>query len=280
MTYAILTPSFAGDFDRCRLLAESVATMVRNSEHYILVDPIDLARFAPLREFGAKIIDARELMDPTFYRLPKTRVYLTREKRLVHGWLTQQMRKMAFTNISPYENVLCVDSDIVFIRDFDPSSLHSNEKTPLFEIDWFNDENLKWANQSRQLLGLPMSNETKGYVHPTFWRRTIMTKLLAKLEEIGDISWQTSISRFRSFSEYILYGTFVREHLGLDQGNVFAFNEPLMHLSWEYDLSKREDLAIFLSTTSSDHVAIMFHSKDRVPIREYEGDVRKLWKSA
>lgn len=277
MTYAILTPSFAGDFERCRFLAESVERLVSNSEHYVLVDPIDLSTFAPLKKFGARIIDAREFMDVSFRRIPLTRLYLTPEQRIVHGWLTQQMRKMSFAEKSPFECVLCVDSDVVFVKPFDPGHLTVNEKTPLFEIEWSNDENLKWANQARQLLNLPRSGKTRGYVHPTFWRRTVMTAMLKTIEEAQLCSWQLAMSRFRSFSEYILYGTFIREAFGLEAANVYPFNRPIMHLSWDYDISRPADLAKFISTLSDDSVAAMFHSKNRVHVREYEDVVRKLW---
>jgi hypothetical protein len=277
MTYAILTPSFAKDFDRCRFLAESIEKLVSNSEHYILVDPIDLSTFAPLRKFCAKIIDAREFMDTTFRRVPMTRLYLTPEKRIVHGWLTQQMRKMAFTRSSPFDCVLCVDSDVVFVKPFDPGNLTINGKTPLFEIEWSNDENVKWANQARQLLNLPIVETTRGYVHPTFWRRTVMEAMLQKIQDEQGCSWQLAMSRFRSFSEYMLYGIFIRESLGLEAAGIYPFNRPIMHLSWDYDISIQDELAKFITALPEESVAAMFHSKNRVHVREYENDVRKLW---
>lgn len=280
MTYAILTPSFAGDFERCRLLAESVERFVADSEHYILVDPIDLSAFAPLKKFGAKIIDAREFMDDSFKRIPLTRLYLTPEKRIVHGWLTQQMRKMAFAAQSPFECMLCVDSDVVFVKPFDPSSLTVANKSPLFEIEWSNDENVKWANQARQLLKLPTSDTTRGYVHPTFWRRTVMTGALNRIEEMQGCLWQLAMSRFRFFSEYMLYGIFVREFLGLEAAHVYPFNQPIMHLSWDYDISKPAELAAFIATLAPENIAAMFHSKNRVHVRAYEDVVRNLWEQA
>lgn len=277
MPYAMLTPSYAGDLERCRLLAESVSNMVANVEHFILVDDIDLAAFSPLREFGATIVDARELLHPSFHRIPTTRLWLTSRGRVLRGWITQQIRKLAFSYACPHENILCVDSDVVFVRTFDPEALTKNDQTPLFEIDWTNAANSAWADQSRRLLGMPVASTARGYVHPTFWRKSVVKGLLSAVEEAQGQHWQHVLAKQSTLSEYVLYGTYAREYIGLAAAQLYSFNEPLMHVSWDYDLSDQAQLDKFIEGISEENVAAMFHSKDRVPVSRYEESVRRYW---
>lgn len=277
MSYAIVTPSFAKDYERCRLLAESIMRNVEGAQHYVLVDGIDLAQFRGLVDFGVEVIDARELMSTSFVRVPSTRLWLTPRGRVLRGWMTQQLRKLAFSRICPRENILFVDSDVAFIRRFDPDALTVNGKTPLFETEWHNAESLNWANQSRRLLDLPERPSTNGYVHPTFWRRSIVVDLLSTIERIGQRPWQHVLANQATLSEYTLYGVFAREAIGLDRLGLYSFNEPLMHLSWGVCFRGREDVDAFLRDADSENVAVMFHSKDEVPMAWYAPAVRTLW---
>lgn len=276
MAYAIVTPSFAGDFERCRLLAESIERFVEG-EHYVLVDDIDIPQFRELERFGTRIVDSRDLISSNYKRLPFSRVWMSKRGRPVRGWMTQQLRKMAFAAQAPTEHFLFVDSDIVFVRSFAPNEFHRNGRSPLFMTEWFNKESLGWANQSRRLLQLPGKDSSHGYVHPTFWTREVTRKMLEALETRGP--WQDVISSQSSFSEYTLYGIFAEEKVGLDELGLYPFNEPLMHLSWAYDTSNPVERDRFIRDLPETSYAMMFHSKHRTPVTAYEQQVRAIWPS-
>lgn len=277
MSYAIVTPSFAKDYERCRLLAESIMRNVRDARHYVLVDGIDLAQFRGLADFGVEVVDARALMPASFVRVPGTRFWLTPRGRVLRGWMTQQLRKLAFSRICPRENILFVDSDVAFIRRFDPDALTVDGRTPLFETEWHNAESLNWANQSRRLLGLPERPSTNGYVHPTFWRRSVVDDLLSAVERSSGRRWQSVLAGLGTLSEYTLYGIFARELVGLEKLGLYSFNKPLMHLSWDHRFGGCEDVDAFLRDVDPENVAVMFHSKDEVPMAWYAPAIRALW---
>ena len=279
MSYVIATPSFAGDFERCRLLAESVQRFI-GIDHYVLIDEIDESQFACLRELGVKLVSSRQLMGNDYLRLPFTRLWVGSHLRPLRGWITQQIRKLAFAAQAPSEDILFVDSDIVFVRPFQPSTYTIDSRTPLFITDWYNAESLAWANQARTLLALPSKNSSRGYVHPTFWKRDVTQMLLKAIEEQAGRSWRAVITALPTVSEYTLYGIFAQERVGLDCLGLYDFNQPIIHHSWQYDLSSESKLKEFIATTPKDAYGLMFHSKDRVPVANYVKEVRAMWASS
>jgi hypothetical protein len=62
--------------------------------------------------------------------------------------------------------------------------------------------------------------------------------------------------------------------------DLYSYNEPLMHFSWGYHLNDTKGLGDFVAQVSDQHVAIMFHSKDRVPVEDYQAYVRDLWSAS
>jgi hypothetical protein len=272
VSYSIVTSSYAGDFERCKLLAQSVERMV-GGNHYVLVDPVDVTLFKQLEDYGANIIDSRELMP--FRQVPFTRLWRNGQGGFIRGWMSQQIRKIAFAEVALTDNILFVDSDVVFVRPFHPESLTRDGRTPLFTIDWFNTESLGWANQSRKLFGKPAQERAHGYPHPTFWRKTIVIDMLDSLTRLHEMPWQTLLAKQQTLSEYTLYGIFAEEVRGIENTGLYSFNEALMHPSWDYDLRRGMDK--FFSELLPSSVAMMFHSKDNVPVKTYRTRVEELW---
>jgi hypothetical protein len=62
MTVAVITPSYAKDFDRCKLLCKSIDQRLKGHwKHYILVYQIDVALFSQLAGDHRVIISERTL---------------------------------------------------------------------------------------------------------------------------------------------------------------------------------------------------------------------------
>ena len=84
MKTAIVTASWDQDFERCKLLCETIDKYVSGfTKHYILVDSKDVALFRKLESTQRVIIDERDLLpswlhafwDPTY--LWRRRVWLS-----------------------------------------------------------------------------------------------------------------------------------------------------------------------------------------------------------
>jgi hypothetical protein len=96
------------------------------------------------------------------------------------------------------------------------------------------------------------------------------------LEDVNGKSWQTIIAEQRTLSEYVLYGIYARQCFNM-KDILYPFNEPLMHPSWNYDLKSSDGMHSFLNSCGDNCVALMFHSKNNVPVHYYDQYVRNLW---
>ena len=127
---SLLTLSYSGDFEYCRLLCESVDRFAPGLSHRLFVPTPDIGLFAPLRgahrTVGSQDRDLlpfwlKKIPMPgpglrRWLRLPRRNIYLSLYSPPMRGWIAQQMMKIEAAAGSSTEIVLHVDSDGVFIR--------------------------------------------------------------------------------------------------------------------------------------------------------------------
>ena len=69
--FAIVTPSYRGDLERCRILCASIDSFVsRLSTHYLLVEDRDVALFRPLAGPRRIVVAESELLPAWLKSLP------------------------------------------------------------------------------------------------------------------------------------------------------------------------------------------------------------------
>ena len=92
-SWAVITPSYRGDFARCRLLCQSMDSFVSGAWiHYIIVEKVDLALFRSLAGPRRTILEMEALLPSSFHhlaRIPNNQqsqclVFLA---HWFHGWL-------------------------------------------------------------------------------------------------------------------------------------------------------------------------------------------------
>src|SRR6185437_15060692 len=139
---AIVTPSYVQDFERCRLLCETLDRHVTGfAHHYILVEHRDMALFRQLQGPRRTIIDERELLpgwlrpfsDPS--SLFRRRVWLSWRTKPLRGWHVQQLRRIAVAVHVPQDVLVFCDSDVVFVKPFDCGVFWRDGKVRLFRRD-------------------------------------------------------------------------------------------------------------------------------------------------
>ena len=104
-TAAIVTASYAPDFERCRLLCETIDRFVTGApRHYILVEQRDVALFRQLETRNRMVISERDLL-PDWLRpyndplsLFSRRIWLSRSTQPLRGWHVQQLRRIAIAS--------------------------------------------------------------------------------------------------------------------------------------------------------------------------------------
>lgn len=279
MRFAIVTPSYGPDFEQCRLLAESVKEFVpADVEHVLLVDRRDVPQFRPLAGPRTRVVEAESFLPRWVRRMPFSRKWWLSLKTLpVRSWILQQVVKLSVAEHLDADGYVMADSDVSFVRPFDPAEfVGANGRVRLFRVPGLGTgpRYQKWHQSAAALLGLPQTNYFgANYIGNLIsWRRDVLRGLYRRIEDATGRSWAAAVCSRLHLSEYILYGVFVEHVLG-GRGHEFQARAHC-HISWEYDLKTPAGIDKFVGDLRPEHVAVMVHSKDRVPVSNYADRLR------
>jgi Family of unknown function (DUF6492) len=288
--FAIATPSYAGDIERCRLLCDSIDRHVSNlSMHYLLIDPVDLPLFRPLEGGKRTIITDADLL-PDW--LPGRNDPFRRGRRVwtgpaalmrgvppLRGWHVQQLRKLAVARLIPEDVMLLADSDIVFLRPFDLSELLRGNKVRLFRkqggITQGMAPQLRWLATASRALALPMPNlPADDFINPLVtWRRASVLGLIDHVEKVSGKHWAAAIAHSRHFSEYLIYGAFAG--IGGEAAHHWHDPESIAATTWLAKEMPTGGLSDLTRAMSARQVALCVQSFINVPV----ADMRRLFEA-
>ena len=283
MTFALITPSYAPDYERCRLLVESFERLVAtNTRHYLVVDRQDLAMFAPLASSRVTVLVVEDLMPDWLIRDPaRPESWQSLRTRPVTNWVLQQLVKMSVFQAITEDIAIFCDSDNVFIRPFDPEKrLVTDGRLALFRVDHQNEYLLAWRDTAVMLLGLtgreiPVVNFVGNLI---CWRRANVFAMHARIEEATGMNWLEAVCQHEAVSEYVLYGLFVEHLMGVKIAGHEFFTGKLIKPSWGANLGSPESMREFFADMDADYVGVMIHSKDNILVDMYASMVRNFWK--
>ena len=272
-TTALITPSYFGDLERCRLLCETIDRhLPPNTQHYILVDPSDLGLFAGLAGPRRTIVDERDILP---HRLPYLRQGPGREARkvwfgwargprLLRGWHVQQLRRIAIAHHVDADGLLYCDSDMAFVRDFDPADLWRGYALRLYRVpDGINRdladggrEQIEWTRWAAMLLGLPAPDiPADDYINNLVsWRADHVRAMCAHIENTHEMDWMRALYRQRAFSECQIYGAYANDLLG--QAGHWGTNAALCRTVWFGDRFQERELRELVGKLDPEQVAI------------------------
>lgn len=277
MSMAIVTPSHAPDLNRFRRLHESV---IRHApagvQHYVLVPPPDVTRFAAvgtgrltvLRQ--PDVVPAPLLTTTLLCRLPYlprgyqvAAVNLRRPWPPIRGWVLQQLVKLAFVSTLEVDVALMVDSDVLLVRDFTedvfrhgPSVRHHRVPHALHEGM---PRHRNWRKVAARVLDLEAPSEdfadyNAGVVS---WSPTIVRSLLARIEDVSGRDWPTVVAAELDVSEYFLYGEYVAA-FGTPEQRAFTSERNLCHSTWE--TLTPADADRFVESVPPEDIALLVQS--------------------
>lgn len=295
LTYAFITPSYAPDFQRCKLLCWSIKQFVSFPiKHYIIVDRKDLSLFSQLSNSNTKILTKEEIIPSWIKRVPffdKKNIWLNLRgyksgNWLIRGWIIQQLIKLAAAEYVEEEVLIFVDSDVAFIDSFSIHDLVKSEKNQvrLFRIPHATDKDVssdgkvdgrKWKEAAKRILDLPLENNYYDfYVQQIVtWRRSNLMKLYERIEEKFNENWLERIIRERHISEYVIYGLFVSYVLRDKSGHYDDHLQKICKCYWkEAIMSSKEINMFFQQAISSNHKAVMISAKSNInlSVEEFE----------
>jgi len=287
-SFAFITPSYAPDFERCKLLCWSIKQFVASPvKHYIVVENKDLPLFQQLADENTIILSKEKILPSWFKRVPffdAKNVWLNLKGYrsgtfLLRGWLIQQIVKLAAAEYTQEDVLVFLDSDVAFIDKFDVHTLLRGDKVRLFRVDHKTNQEIgvgqKWKETAKKLLGLPpQSNYYDFYVNQIVtWRRDVLLDLYKRIESVSGRNWVEAVSGVNHLSEYVLYGVFANYVAGEESGH---YDDHLQKICWSYWEEKKltdEGLkAFFQEAKSTGHSAVMISAKSsmQLSIEEFQ----------
>lgn len=269
---ALVTASYAADFERCRLLCETVdRNVVGASHHYLLVEHRDVALFRQLEGSRRTVIDERDLLpswlrdmpDPT--SLFKRRIWLSLKAPPLRGWHVQQLRRMAIADRIEQETLVYVDSDVAFLKPFDCARFWHDGRLRLFRRDdallAAGHENQRvWSANAAAVLGIAAPEiSPHDYISTLIaWRRSSVRDMLARIEKISGRHWVEAVCARRKFSECMIYGRFVDEVI--DGAGHYHGSEEFCRVHWTGTPLSDAQFEAFVAEMSPEQVAIGMQS--------------------
>ena len=278
LRFAIVTPSFYEDYERCLLLVDSVRRYLpATMHHFIIVAKDDLELFRSTAGPRTHILVQEDLIPDDFLRVPFSRKWRVSWRTLpIRGWIWQQMVKLSIASRIDADAYMIMDSDCFFVRPFDPHTLIKDGRVPMFreEKDFYrtSSDSQKWSEVARRLLRLPAWREPYGvgYVGPgSFWRRDVLLKLRDYVSNgRGANDWLYRIARNLTFSEYMLYGVYVDQVLGLAASGHYAFDLHICHEYWGTTPMSSAETADFARKLPEEHYLAMINARSDTPLSD------------
>ena len=274
MRMAVITTSFATDFELCSDLNRSVLNYSPDSiHHYIIVPEADLNLFGRLAGSRTHIRCESDLLPRSFIRVPfsKFTVNLRRPFPPVRGWILQQVIKLAAVAASEHDVVLLVDSDIEFVRPFGLETFVRDGVVRFYgrvnEINETLPRHIVWHKVARALLGLPPAQlPYTDYVSSLLaWNPAIVRRMLDRVATTTGRPWANVIAGQLHFSEWTLYGVYVDNVVGAP-ANSFASDDPLCLAYWDRTPLTLDGAVDFLSGVRPTDLAAMISAKSRTPL--------------
>jgi hypothetical protein len=255
-TLAILTPSYGPDLSGFARLHESVLQFTDASTmHHAIVPQRDVAAFQQISSPRLRIWKEGDFLPKGFVAtdrlaalsrrlplLPRTvncsAVNLRRPWPPLRGWALQQILKLSAATQLDVDAAVIIDSDVVLVRPMPAVTYFRQDAVRLYELADAVTPDLQrhwlWTRTAYNLLGLAWEDHASfpDYVGGIVsWDPAAVRGCLNRIEEVAGTHWATAVSKHLHFSEFILYGTYVRQ-LGSDRQRSFTEDKTLCHSYW------------------------------------------------
>lgn len=270
--FAMVTASHGPDFERCRLLCETMDRHVTGARrHYILVAAHDLALFRQLEGPGRLVIDERDILPGWLHAfrdpisLMRRHIWLSLRTPPLRGWHVQQLRRIALAEKVEEDTLVYCDSDVIFVRPFDCKALSGSNGLAFYrKTDGIGDHtpptHRRWVANAGHALGLDRHPvHAHDYIATLIaWRRETVLGMCRHIEALHGRHWASVVAARRNFSECILYGRYVDEVLSA-KGHAQT-QDRLCRIMWDGQAPSDDEILRFLAGLEPHQVAIAIQS--------------------
>jgi len=275
---ALVTPTLRRDIERFALLCDSIEQHLAGYErHYVIVNDDDIPLFASFASSRRQIVAGSQLLPRWLRLLPfvlrkNRRIWWSFRTKPVHGWHVQQILKIAAALQFPEQRYCLIDSDNVLVRPFDLEAYAGGDKAPLYidraAISADAPLHGPWTRNCDRLLGLdpPTVFPADDYVgNAIIWDQQTLRDMTGRIERVTRRSWAHALCGARDFSEYLLYGHFVRHsppHLAAHA----ITTESLANAYWDDTPLDAAAVAAMRDNMTESQVLLCIESFSRTPV--------------
>jgi hypothetical protein len=260
---AIVTPSFARDFELCKALNESVLSFFPAPiKHYVIVDGCDLKLFSRLAESRTVVAAVEDVIPKGYMKLRFSKKWWFSAPALfpAKGWLIQQLVKLCATSVIDERVQVNVDSDVRFVRPVDPSLFIRNGRTRMYRLPGgvtAGMHHVKWHKNICRLMNVtPDSVPMDDYVGNVIsWDRHIVAEALEHIERTTHQPWHVAYTRARLVGEQLVYGLYVDKVIGQDAAGVWVDERSWCHTYWGPGPLAEADVESFVAGLRDDDIA-------------------------
>lgn len=268
---AIITASYAPDFERCAILCETMDRHATGYDcHYLLVDEPDVPLFKRLEGPKRRILTDSQLLPWWLRRMPaaispkRRRVWVSPLTAPLHGWHTQQIMRIAVAHHIDADGLLYCDSDTAFVRHFDAGDIWNGGDMRLYRdedgVSVAESDHASWAEHAARSLQLPAGKPNPHNYVCSFvtWKRQTVLDMCAHIEKVRRRPWVSVVGSTRKFSECMLYGAYVDSVLG--GAGHFHDAETYCPMQWCDPAPTRSQIDQMIDDLSARQVAIGIQS--------------------
>ena len=293
LDWAVVTPSYIGDLQRCNLLCESMDVFLRGPwHHYVIVDRRELHLFSHLNGPRRTVMVEQEILPREIKylgRLPfgrKLKLWWSRKTGFMGGWQIQQLLKLKMAYVVKQDAMLMCDSDTFFIKPFDISKFSENGAIRFYRSDWdrpeMEGEDLtKFSNAAFDVLDIAAPRyPVNSYVDNMIpWHAPTVREACDYVSKKQGKAWYLALGRITIFSEYTLYGLYV-DRIAQNKTMLAPNGESICYTIWMKDDDKLHSLESTIETLPPNIVAVGVQSNLNTDPKIQQQVFRKIIQSA
>ena len=282
-----ITPTYAHDVERFLLQRESIERCGIEIPHVAIVDHEDIALFKRLPfQRNLTILSTREILTA---KLEARRIaWGARRRELrywkgrppIHGWMVQQILKLAAPSVVNTDGIVCLDSDTFFVRRVVHEDFYTPEgKLHLYETeDDLDAQMAEWPAHSMRFLNIePMHMPLKRWTHaPVPMQRRIVEDMQKYIESIHHKFWGDAVADGDMIFEYTTYGVYAR--LINQLADVAPVKPPLTVYYWWPEQIKTIEQDFLPRIEQSGGKAVLINSNIGRSVSDYRGLAESAWK--
>jgi hypothetical protein len=290
MTLAVLTPSYAVDYELCRDLHRSVLEYTPSGViHHVVVPERDVDLFSSLAGARCQIWSERSVLPAHIRYTPRIDRIIRKIGRLpasarvaainrrrpfppIRGWILQQVLKIHMMTELDSDLVLLMDSDVELVRPVDEETFCRDGRTVLYRqpaaVTADMSGHVRWHATSCKLLGIPAEPPPLPDYISSFmaWDRQVVAAMQERIAEVAGRPWIDVLAAQLHLSEWTLYGVFA-DRVYLGGAGLPRAETSRCHELWGTTPLTEATAMEFAQTLEPTDLAMMISAKTRTPLQ-------------